>query len=157
MEDTMTEQEPEAPCVLAGPGPGETFADRLNHLFEVVHPKDRGPYTNTEVAAALAEEDPPVSMSRVYLWQLRTGQRDNPTRQRVEALARFFGVPTNYFFDDDTARKVGGELELLRQMRDSGVQQVAMRVAGLSPESLQTVLEVIDHVRKSEGLPPLDD
>ncbi|MGE7438184.1 MULTISPECIES: helix-turn-helix domain-containing protein [Kitasatospora] len=128
-----------------------TFEERLNALFETVHPPDRGPYSNHEVADMLRERGS-TSVSHVYLWQLRTGRRDNPTRRHLEALATFFGVPVAYFFDDSTADRVTTELALVRRLRESGVQRVAMRVAGLSPQSLDQVLATVEQLRAQEGL-----
>lgn len=138
------------------PTAGESLADRLNRLFELVHPPDRGPYLNNEVAAELAKRGGPT-VSGTYIWQLRKGERDNPTKRHLEALAGFFGVPVSYFFDDAAAQEVVGELELLRQMRDSGVQRVALRALGLSPKSMEAVLATIDHIRELEGLPKGDE
>ncbi|MCX4750491.1 XRE family transcriptional regulator [Kitasatospora sp. NBC_01287] len=135
-----------------------TLQERLNALFETVHPPDRGPYSNHEVAALLRERDG-ASLSHVYLWQLRTGRRDNPTRRHLEALASFFGVPAAYFFDDGTADRVAGELAFVSELRSSGVRRVATRVAGLSPQSLAQVLATVEQLRAQEGLPvvPADE
>lgn len=130
-----------------------TLADRINHLFEVIHPAGRKPYSNDEVAARLAEQGGPT-VSGTYLWQLRTGRRDNPTKRHLEALADFFGVPAAYFFDADVARKVDSDLDTLRRLREAGVQNVALRAVGLSPKSMDAVLAMIDRVRELEGLPP---
>ena len=129
-----------------------TLSEKLGHLFESIHPADRGPYSNEEVAAAIRDQGGPT-ISATYIWLLRKGQRDNPTLKHVEALAGFFGVPPAYFFDDETTAKVDAELELLNVMKDLGVQKVAMRVAGLSPRSLDSIAEMIDRVRELEGLP----
>jgi transcriptional regulator with XRE-family HTH domain len=129
-----------------------TLGEKLSHLFGSIHPAGRGPYSNEEVAAAIRDQGGPT-ISATYLWLLRKGQRDNPTLKHVEALAGFFGVPPAYFFDDETTAKVDAELELLNVMKDLGVQKVAMRVAGLSPRSLDSIAEMIDRVRELEGLP----
>lgn len=56
------------------------FAERLNKLFDSVHPPGRKPHTNAEVAAALIEDGHQIS--KPYISQLRSGQRTNPqTRQ----------------------------------------------------------------------------
>ncbi len=88
------------------------------------------------------------------MWQLRTGRRDNPTRRHLEGLAEFFGVPVAYFFDEDTALRVSEELAFVRRIRESGVQRVAARAAGLSPRSMEQVLATIEHIREREGLDP---
>jgi transcriptional regulator with XRE-family HTH domain len=129
-----------------------TLSEKLGHLFESIHPAGRGPYSNEEVAAAIRDQGGPT-ISATYIWLLRKGQRDNPTLKHVEALAGFFGVPPAYFFDDETTTKVDAELELLNVLKDLGVQKVAMRVAGLSPRSLDSISEMIDRVRELEGLP----
>ncbi|MGW0737484.1 helix-turn-helix domain-containing protein [Streptomyces sp. NPDC002851] len=133
-----------------------TLADRINHLFEVIHPAGRKPYSNDEVAARLQEQGGPT-VSGTYLWQLRTGRRDNPTKRHLEALADFFGVPAAYFFDDDVARRVDSDLDTLRRLREAGVQNVALRAVGLSPKSMDAVLAMIDRVRELEGLPPSEE
>ncbi|GGM72879.1 XRE family transcriptional regulator [Longimycelium tulufanense] len=129
-----------------------TLADKLNHLFETVHPAGRGPYSNEEVAAGIRDSGG-ATISATYIWLLRKGQRDNPTMRHLEALAAFFGVPPAYFFDDETAEDVRAELELLHALRDTGVQKVALRAAGLSPRSLDSIVEMIKRVRELEGLP----
>jgi transcriptional regulator with XRE-family HTH domain len=128
-----------------------TLADKLNHLFETVIPPDRGPYSSEEVARAITDGGVPISGS--YIWLLRRGQRDNPTLRHLEGLARFFGVPPAYFFDDRVAEEVNAELRLLVALRDSHVQRVALRSAGLSAQSLNSIAEVIERVRELEGLP----
>src|SRR5579884_390058 len=79
-----------------------SLADRIDHLLTTVHPRDRGPYTYEEVAEGIRAQGGPT-ISAQYLNQLHRGRRDNPTKQHLEALARFFGVPVAYFFDDTEA------------------------------------------------------
>jgi transcriptional regulator with XRE-family HTH domain len=133
---------------------GRTLAEKLDYLFRTVHGAAR--YTNEEVAAAIAR-DQGVSISASYLWYLRTGQRDNPTLKHLTALAKFFGVPTAYFFDDEITGQVEAELALLAAMKDARVRDVALRADGLSAESLDTIRDMIRRVRQLEGLPPQPD
>ncbi|MFH8786982.1 helix-turn-helix domain-containing protein [Streptomyces roseoverticillatus] len=132
-------------------GRDTTLAGKLNHLFTNVIPPGRGQYSTDEVARAITADGAPISAS--YIWLLRKGQRDNPTLRHLEGLARFFGVPPAYFFDDGVTSTVNAELNLLVALRDSRVHHVALRTAGLSPESLQSISEVIERVRVLEGLP----
>ncbi|MCZ1006796.1 helix-turn-helix domain-containing protein [Streptomyces lydicus] len=131
----------------------ETLSDRLNRLFDVVHPADRGPYSNTEVAA-LMEARGLAKITGTYLWMLRTGRRDNPTKRHLEALAAFFGVPAAYWFDDEVAEATAQELELLQLIRDSRIKNVLMRLSDVSADGKDAVLGLVDGVRKMEGLPP---
>lgn len=133
-----------------------SLADKLDRLFKIVHPKDRGPYSTDEVAAKLQRDGGPT-ISGTYLWQLRTGRRENPTKHHLEALAGFFKVPAAYFFDDDLARRLGEQLQILQQLQESGVEQVAFRAVGLSPKSMETLVAMIDRVRELEGLPASPD
>jgi transcriptional regulator with XRE-family HTH domain len=133
------------------PAPG-TLAAKLDRLFRIVHPPGRGEYTYEEVAAALKAQGGPT-ISNSYVWQLRKGIRDNPTKRHLEALAQFFGVEPSYFFDEAASEKIAAELELLAAIRDSEVRSVAMRAAGLSAGSLDAIRGMIEHARRLEGLP----
>lgn len=134
------------------PDAKRTLAAKLNHLFRTVHPRDGGEYSFEEIAEALRVSGKPT-ISATYIWQLRKGIRDNPTKRHLEALAEFFGVPPAYFFDDAAAERIDAELALLTAIRDSSVRQLALRAAGLSPKSLNAITEMIERVRELEGLP----
>jgi transcriptional regulator with XRE-family HTH domain len=133
--------------------PTRTLAERVDYLFRSVRKPNRREYSNDEVSAAIAR-DQGVSLSASYLWYLRTGQRDNPTFKHLNALARFFGVPPAYFFDDDTSAQVEAELALLTAVHDAGVRDVALRASGLSAKSLDAITDMINRVRELEGLSP---
>jgi transcriptional regulator with XRE-family HTH domain len=128
-------------------------AQRLDHLFRTVHPKNRAPYTYQEVADGINTAAGEKIISPSYLWQLRKGTRAEPSHNRLAAIAKFFGVPLTYFTDDQTARETDEQLELLVALRDQGVQHLAMRAAGLSAGSLQAILAMIENARKIEKLP----
>src|SRR3954447_2405996 len=131
-----------------------SFADRLDRLFRAVHPKGGREYSYEEVAGAVRATG--VMISHTYVWQLRKGLRDNPTKRHLEALAEFFGVNAAYFLDDDpaTVRRIEDQLDLLAALRDSAVRAVALRAAGLSAPSLEAIHGMIEHARRIEGLPP---
>ena len=62
-------------------------------------------------------------------------------------------MPVNYFFNDEVTTRVDAELDLLVALRDGHIRQIAVRAAGLSTESLQAIAEMVEHVRRLEGLP----
>ncbi|WP_407659650.1 XRE family transcriptional regulator [Kineococcus indalonis] len=132
------------------PAPGP-LAAKVDHLFRTVRPA-KGEYSYEHVATSIKETGGPT-ISAAYLWMLRNGKRDNPTMRHLEALASFFGVPPGYFFDDALAARVDEQLALLASLRDVDVRRVALRASGLSSESLATIAEMIERVRKLEGLP----
>jgi transcriptional regulator with XRE-family HTH domain len=129
-----------------------TLAEKINHLFHTIHPSGRGEHSNEEVAAAIRKNGGPT-ISATYLWQLRKGIRDNPTKKHLEALAEFFGVSPSYFFDEAAAARIDAELKLLVALRDSPVRRIALRAFGLSPESLEKIAEMVEWVRELERLP----
>ncbi|MFJ6749184.1 MULTISPECIES: hypothetical protein [unclassified Streptomyces] len=143
---------PEKPlAVVPVPGPGASFADRLNYLFDRVRPPGAKEFSNAHVARTISSYGDD-SYTGAYLGMLRNGQR-TPTITLVPLLARFFGVEAGYFVEDEITRKVTAQFELLRKLSRAGVKQVALRAIGLSDESLGEVLKAIDAVRQQEGLP----
>jgi transcriptional regulator with XRE-family HTH domain len=136
-----------------------SLADKINQLFRTVHPRNRGPYSNEEVASAI--RDSGESMSATYLWMLRRGERTNPTMRHLQALAGFFGVAPAYFFDDAVTRRTDRDLELLSSLRQLGAKRVALRTvlasAGLSEASQRLVQQVVDRCLELEGLSEGDE
>lgn len=121
-----------------------TLAERLDALFRAVHPRGRQ-YTHEEVARGAEARGGPT-ISATYVWQLRNGTRDNPTKNHLEALAGFFGVPPSYFFDEEASDKIAAELELLAVLRDQDVRNVALRAANLTPEARAALTQLIEHL-----------
>ncbi|ACZ87865.1 MULTISPECIES: helix-turn-helix domain-containing protein [Streptosporangium] len=139
----MTDEQDRAP--VAG-----TLSDRIDHLFQVVRRPNGEQHSHEEVAKA-CRESTGETFSATYLWQLRTGRRDNPTKRHLEALAAFFQVPPAYFFDDEQGAVIAKELELLGALRNSAVRDVALRAVNLSEEGLGTVADIIDAIERREA------
>ncbi|MGA2282122.1 MAG: helix-turn-helix domain-containing protein [Candidatus Dormibacteria bacterium] len=128
-----------------------SLAEKLERLFQTVHPAGRPPLSNAEVAAALQRVGGPT-VSATYLWQLRRGLRTNPTKAHLEALARFFGVNPGYFFDEVSDTDSQAQLALLAVMRDAGVRAIALASSGLSEASLQAIRGMVENARRLEKL-----
>lgn len=79
----------------------DTYSDRLNHLFETVHPNDRGSYSSGEVAAALQADG--ISLHANSIARLRGGVGAPPQEAMTQALAYFFNVDPDYLFSGSTA------------------------------------------------------
>ncbi|WP_019632533.1 helix-turn-helix domain-containing protein [Actinomadura atramentaria] len=144
----MTEDTTPEPA--ADPG---LLARRLEYLFQTKRADSGKPYTHVQVADAINAAAGDKIISQAYINQLRRGVKTNPTRRHLAALADFFGVSVLYFFDGDPATDHEGprdEAELALQ--DEAVKNVAMRAAGLSPETLRMIQDMIDRARTLEGL-----
>ncbi len=129
-----------------------TLAQKLDRLFKTVLSPDGDEYTYREVTDAINQQGE-ARLSPAVLWRLRTGERTDPKMSQLEALARFFQVPLEYFFDGQTGEEIYRELELVAAMRDAEVRGIALRLPHLSPQSLQNIKNMIEHLRTLEGLP----
>lgn len=132
-----------------------SFAERLDRLFRQVHPKQKAQYTYEEVATGATEAG--FEISPAYVWLLRTGKRTNPTLRHIQGLAAFFGVPASYFLDPEVYDRVDPELEFASTLRDAGIRRLALRAHGLSADALEAVQDMVEHVRRLEGVADHDD
>lgn len=126
-----------------------TLAAKLDRLFTTMRHKSAAEPSNATVAAAITEQLG-VPISHTYIWQLRTGRRDNPSIQHLTALATYFGVPVAYFLDDEESAKIERDLELLTTLRENGVADIALRAADLSQDSRDAVSDLITRLLKLE-------
>lgn len=128
-----------------------TFSARLNRLFDTVYPPGRGPHTSAEVVAALKAEGI-TTMSAPHLSQLRSGERTNPSKATMNALANFFRIQPDYFTDEYYYRKLDQELTWLATLRDEGALRIAMRTIRLSAAALEEIIQLADEWRRKEHL-----
>ena len=129
-----------------------SIAEKLDRLFRRVRPAGQAEPSYMAVAEAI-RRDQGVAVSHTYIWQLRTGRRDNPTVTHLTALATYFGVPVSYFLDDAQTERIDAQLELLRTISDAGVTEIALRAADVSPRGRDTISELIRKVWESERQP----
>jgi transcriptional regulator with XRE-family HTH domain len=127
----------------------ETLAARLNKLFASVRKPGGAEYSQREVAEGVTAAGEPISHS--YVGQLRKGEKDNPTLRHLRGLARFFGVPVEYFTNDDVAAQVDLELDKLRALQALRVRTAAMRATVL-PEAERSLAELARIVEVIRGL-----
>ena len=135
---------------MARSGPAtepESLAARLDKLFRSVRRPDGTEFSFREVAEAVTEAGEPISHS--YIAQLRSGIKDNPTLRHMRGLARFFGVPVEYFTNDRLAARVDLQLDLLTVLRELEVRHVALRQQVLSgtDEGLSRIAELVQTLR----------
>ena len=130
----------------------QTFAEKLDFLFRAHRRPDGHEHSTREVAAWIQDERG-HAVSPAYIWQLRNGERDNPTKRHLEDLAAFFRISPRYFFEDAETERTQTELALLAAMQQHPeVQQLALHSLGVSAESLRAIRETIERVRTLEGV-----
>jgi transcriptional regulator with XRE-family HTH domain len=147
----------------------QTLADRLEYLFDRVRPTvgELGSheavgrkYTTKEIAAKIndvAQRDGTgVTISAAYVGEMRRGVTTDPRTSHIQALARAFGVDPAFFVDSQVTRRVQEQIDLLNELRQMKVQQVALRRVlrqqGLSDDSARLIEQLVDRCRKLEGL-----
>lgn len=128
-----------------------SLADKLDRLFRTCLSPRGKEYSYEEVSRGVSQQDGP-QISAAYIWELRTGRADNPRKQHLEALATFFDVSPAYFFDGDAAALLHAQLDLVAAMKDANVRGIAARAAGLSPQSLRAIAQIVEQARHIEGL-----
>lgn len=143
---------PELPSDPPSHEPGSSFADRLNYLFDTIYPAGRGQYKNSEVAAAICKSGESITSN--YIWMLRTRRRTNPTMRHVAALAKFFGVPPSYFFDDADAEDIKQQLEILSVAREADVREIFYRSTQLNGPDRNAVLRILRSLGKHAAESP---
>jgi transcriptional regulator with XRE-family HTH domain len=113
------------------------FAALLNHLFDTRLAPQGRPYTLTEVSKA-------TGMSVPYLSILRKGTIGAVPFHRVEALARFFHVPLDYFSQEGPP--VDTMDDLVREaLAQPLVREVALRAGKIGMAQRALVLQMLEH------------
>ena len=136
------------------PHPDSFLASRLDHLFRTIHPGRTKPWTPADVAEAINEAAGEQVTSGTYVWQLKTGRRDNPTYKLLIGLSRFFEVSPTYFFDEAELDRGAIPAEAALALRDDAVRDIAMRSAGLSERSLKVIADTVTSALADEAPQP---
>lgn len=128
-----------------------TVAEKVEWLIQHMWPADQPPpKTNVETARAISSatgED----ISHASIWKLRTGRSDNPTLKTLRALRTFFKIPSIGYFDDgEAAEPAGDQVTLLALLRKGVGPDVLRRLAELSPDSREMIIDMIDNVARRE-------
>ena len=129
-----------------------TLADKVNWLIDRAHPAGRGPFSNNEIAA-LIKDATGEEVSYTTVWKLRNGQAQNPQKRLIEALAKTFGVPPAFFFDDynEQAGMLKEQVELLALVRDARISTAQLRaILELSPEARQAIVSLVEATARDD-------
>ena len=128
---------------------GALFGERLNSLFATrPDPATGQPYSLRDVS-----EGTNGVVSRAYLSTLRRGGVAMPGLQIIEALARFFDVPTGYFLGHDTGNVPGArppsdetdeDAALRLALADPMVREIALKVKDFGPEEWKLMIGMVE-------------
>ncbi|MFD7162486.1 hypothetical protein [Streptomyces violascens] len=129
---------------------------RLNELIAALYPDERKRPGYAKLAAEIRQTTG-GAISGTYLWELATGKKRNVTLEQLDVLAEFFGVPPEYFLNEEVADRVNAQLKLATALRDARVRNLALRADGLSTESLDALLAMVSEARKLQQLSPVVD
>lgn len=124
-----------------------TLAEKIDLLFRTFKKPDGEEFTYQEV-----EEGTHKAVTGAYVWKLRTGKGENPGYRVLEALSDFFGVPVSYFFEEQVTEEDVQNLKLATELRKAGVAHIALRASDLDKAGKRAVLEMIEYIRKAQGL-----
>jgi transcriptional regulator with XRE-family HTH domain len=127
------------------------FAALLNHLFATRLTPQGRPYTLTEVSKG-------TGMSVPYLSILRKGTIGAVSFQRVEALARFFHVPLDYFSQEEPPGD-GLDDSVQEALAKPLVREVTLRAGKIGVAQRALVLQMLEHAdqvlqERAASLPP---
>jgi transcriptional regulator with XRE-family HTH domain len=129
-----------------------TLADKVNWLIDRAHPAGRGPFSNNEIAA-LIQNTTGEEVSYTTIWKLRNGQAQNPQKRLIEALAKTFGVPPAFFFDDydEMNGLLHEQVELLALVRDARLSSAQLRaILELSPQARQAIVSLAEATARDD-------
>jgi len=124
-----------------------TLAEKIDLLFKTFKKPDGSQYTYQEV-----EEGTGKAITGAYVWKLRTGKAENPSYKVLKVLSDFFQVPVSFFFEEEVSEEYLQNLKLATQLRGAGVQHIALRAGDLDEAGKRAVMEMIEYVRKAQGL-----
>ncbi|WP_191094878.1 hypothetical protein [Streptomyces kanamyceticus] len=130
---------------------------RIKDLICAIYP-DKGTRPGYARLAQDIRETTGGTISGTYLWELATGKKRNVTLEQLGVLADYFGVPPEYFLNDEVSERVNAQLALATALRDNRIRNLALRAEGLSPSTLDALLVMVNEARKIQNLsPPADE
>lgn len=131
-----------------------SLAEKVSWLIQAAHPAGRGPYSISEVCF-LIHRATGEQVSHTTIWKLANGQSQNPSKRLIELLAKTFGVPPAFFFDDYDEEQLGllkDQVELLTLVRDAKITSAEFRaLLGLDTEGRRAVASAITRTARAEA------
>ncbi|MFG3438385.1 helix-turn-helix domain-containing protein [Nonomuraea sp. NPDC047897] len=111
-----------------------------------------------KAARELGRTRPDVAITHAYISALANGTRPNPSVEVVSALAQLLDVSAGWLMGEDPPPPQLSEEDQRRQqavregLAELGVQNIAERMVGLSPLSLEAIEKMVEAMRAAEQL-----
>jgi len=122
------------------------LAEKLDLLFKTCTKPNGKEYTYQEVEAGTQG-----AVSSTYVWKLRTGKNTNPGYRVLQALSDFFSVSPSYFFDGQVSAQHLEHMRLAANLRDEGLQRIAMSAGGLDDTGKALVVQLIEYISTTQN------
>lgn len=115
------------------------LAEQLTWLIDSIPSVDGKRYTTESLRSEIARQG--HSVSTTYLGYMRQGRATNISAALLGALSRSFGVPSDFFLDDDVERQVRTAVGTLVEAR-----REAAKAAGADRITLQEGISALERV-----------
>jgi transcriptional regulator with XRE-family HTH domain len=139
----------------AQPAPG-TFAERLATARDSIRRPDGKRYTLEEIAAGVRAHTGDTC-SKQYIGDLLSGKYTAPSQRKIEGIAKVFGLPPGYFFNDEHSAQMQEDLKLGAAIREAGIQSLAARMLEVDPGKRGTLLRMFEEITRREALAQQSD
>jgi transcriptional regulator with XRE-family HTH domain len=110
------------------------FAQKLEHLFQTKRKPDGSEYSEVEIEVATAQ-----AVTHSYIYRLRRGLSQNPSYEKIKALATFFKVAPGYFFEEDSD-DLPEAVTATSPLFTLDLQSVALRAEKIEDEAVKEVM-----------------
>lgn len=156
MSGAVTERERRGrhPSAKVTADPRGTIAQRLQYLVEHVTPPGQRPFGAAEIARWINESGS-GKISSVFVSKILAGERQ-PSLDKLQLLAKFFGVSPSYFVDDDPAEPDTDALiaQIMQRNITLDAQQLLAKIAQLAPATQAALSDIVDNLLLAEGKAP---
>ena len=122
-----------------------TLADKLDLLFK--YGESRG------ISAAYRTIADATDENANNIRKIHRGENTNPGLKILTALVRYFQVDLAYFNCETRAEC---QAYLAKYAAEHELDQIKLRADGMSEAGLSALRNMMDFVRKAEGLPPVE-
>jgi transcriptional regulator with XRE-family HTH domain len=123
---------------------------RVEWLFKSFLKPDGSEYNHHEVEEGTAALGHRVTAGAI--WKIRHGHTPNPGFLTLRALAQFFGIKPGFFYEDGLNECDLEQIKSEAVLRDSKVQEIALRASELAPEDRDVILGMIRLIARRQGL-----